>query len=58
MSFQTKQALKWSILECLEIKDFLCHQPWWCQGLGSLDLCIPEPDHYLTLFKFKFSIRP
>ena len=49
ISFQEKQALKWSVLERLEIKNFLRHQRWWGQGLGSLDnLCIPEPVHYLA----------
>ena len=39
------------------IKDFLCHQPWQGQGLGSLDnLCIPEPGHNLMLLKLKSCI--
>ena len=46
-------------LERLEIKDFLPHQPYWGQGLGSSDsLCIPEPGHYLAPPKFKSYIGP
>ena len=52
-------ALKRSILEHLEIKDFLCHQPWWGQGLDSLDnLCIPEPGHYIETSQIQILYWP
>ena len=51
---QKSVFLTWSVLEHLEIKDFLHHQPWSGQWLGSLvNLCIPESGHYLAPPKFK-----
>ena len=51
------EVLKWGILEGLENKNVLCHQPWWGHRLGSSNYpCIPEPDQYLVPHKFKFYI--
>lgn len=46
-----------SVLECLEIEDFVCHQPLWEQELGSYNnLYICEPDEYPAPPNFKPSI--
>ena len=51
------EVLKWGILEGLENKNVLCHQPWWGHRLGSSNYpCIPEPGQYLVPHKFKFYI--